>query len=75
LSHTVQFAIRAPNASSTAFDIFVDITSLSVSFTCPIINGLSDHDAQFLTVNSIAPATNTVHLKQRTREINKERIM
>jgi len=26
-------------------------------------------------VNSIAPATNIVHLKQRTREINNERIM
>jgi hypothetical protein len=38
-------------------------------------NGLSDHDVQFLTVNNIAPATNIVHLKQRAREINNERIM
>jgi hypothetical protein len=38
-------------------------------------NGLSDRDAQFLTVNNIAPATNIVPLKQRTREINSESIM
>jgi len=36
---------------------------------------LPDHDAQFRTVNYIAPATNIVHLKQRTVEINNERNM
>jgi hypothetical protein len=54
---------------------FIDITRLNSSSTCPIINGLSDHDAHFLTVISITPTTNIVPLKQRTREINKERIM
>jgi len=76
LSHTVHFATRTQNDSSTAINnIFVDITRLSSSSTCPIINGLSDHAGQFLTVNNIAPATNIVHSKQRTREINNERIM
>jgi len=55
-------------------DISVDITRLSSSSTCPIINGLLDQDAQFLTVNNIVPATNIEPLKQRTREIIK-RIM
>jgi len=69
LPHIVHFATRTQNDSSTTIDnIFVDIT-------CPIINGLSDHDAQFLTVNNIAPATNIVHLKQGTRERNNESII
>jgi hypothetical protein len=38
-------------------------------------NSLSDHDAQLITINNIAPATNIMHLKQRTKEINNERIM
>jgi hypothetical protein len=58
--------------SSTAVNISVDTTMLSSS-TCSIISGLLDHDYQFLT--GIAPATNIVHLKQRTREVNNERIM
>jgi hypothetical protein len=49
LSHAVDFATRTQNESSTTIDnISVDITRLSSSSTCPIINGLSDHDAQFL---------------------------
>jgi hypothetical protein len=76
LSHTVTFATRTQNNSSTAVsNIFVDITKLSLCYICSIINGLSDHDAQFLTFNIIVPATNIVHLKQRTTEINNERII
>jgi hypothetical protein len=36
------------DSSITIDNIFVDITRLSSSATCPIINGPSDHDAQFL---------------------------
>jgi hypothetical protein len=55
MSHTVHFATRTQNDSSTPTgSIFVDITRLSSSSTYPIINGLSDHDAHFLTVNNIA---------------------
>jgi hypothetical protein len=69
LSHTVHFASGIQNDSSTAVNnIFVDITGLSLSFICPIINALSDHDAQFLTVNNIVPAINIVPLKQRNNE-------
>jgi hypothetical protein len=76
MSHTVHFVAGTQNDTSTAINnIFVDITRLSSSFTCPIINVLSDHDTQFLTVNNIALAANIVHLKQRAREINNERIM
>jgi hypothetical protein len=70
MSYTVHFATGTQNDSSTSIDnTFVDIRKLSSSTTCPIINGLSDHNAQFLTVNNIAPATNTVPLKEGTREI------
>jgi hypothetical protein len=76
LSHTVHFATRNQNDSITPINnIFVDITRLSSSSTCPIINGLSDPDAQFLTVNNITPANNVVPLCQRTRETNNESAM
>jgi len=73
LSHTVNFATRTQNDSSNTTDnVSVDFTRLSSSSICPTINGLSDHDVQFLTVNNTALASNIVHLKQRTREINNE---
>jgi exonuclease III len=54
LTHTVIFATRIQNNSSTAIDnIFVDSIRLNSSSTSPIINGLTDHDAQLLTVNNI----------------------
>jgi hypothetical protein len=34
------------------------------------VNGLSDHDAQFLTISNIATEVNLTPLKQRTRKIN-----
>jgi hypothetical protein len=59
LIHTVNFASRIQNDSSTAIDnIFVDVTRLSSSSTSSIINGLSDHDAQFLMMNNLAVAGN-----------------
>jgi hypothetical protein len=76
LSCTVNLTTRKQNDSSTAVsNVFIDITRLSSSSTCPIINGLSDHDAKSLAVNNIAPATDIVQLKQRSREINNERTM
>jgi hypothetical protein len=35
-----------------------------------MINGLSDHDAQYLMINNIAAAGNLIPLKQRTRKVN-----
>ena len=73
LSHTVNFATRMQNGLSTAIDnIFVDNSRLGSTITLPLINGLSDHDAQLLTINNIYAATKKVSLKQRTRIINSE---
>jgi hypothetical protein len=66
LLHTVHFATRKQHKSSTAIDnIFVDNRRLESSYTSPLINGLSDHDAQFLKFAS----TNEIPKKQR-RPIN-----
>jgi hypothetical protein len=70
MSHIVNFATRTHNVSCTAIDnIFVDNTKLSKSSTSPIVNGLSDHDAQSLTINNTAVTTNITPSKQRTRKI------
>jgi hypothetical protein len=55
----------------------VDNTRLRLisSSTAPIVNGLSDHYAQSLTINNIAVATNTILLKQISRKINNETTM
>jgi hypothetical protein len=75
LSHTVNFATRTQNESSTATDnIFVANSRLQSPSTSPLINGLSDHDAQLLTVNNIYTTTNKIPLKQRIRLINNETI-
>jgi hypothetical protein len=76
LTLTVNFASRIQNGSSTVVDnIFVDSIRLSPSSVSPIINGLSGHDAQLLTINNIASAVNLIPLKQRTRKINNDTIM
>jgi hypothetical protein len=73
LSHTVNFATWMQNESSTAIDnIFVDNSWLGSTITVPLLNGLSDHDAQLLTINNIYAAIKKVPLKQRTRIINSE---
>jgi hypothetical protein len=75
LSHTINFATRVQNSSSTAIDnIFIDSTRLSSSCTSPIVNGLSDHDAKFLTISNIATEVNLTPLKWRTRKIYNETI-
>jgi hypothetical protein len=70
LSHTVNFATRIQNSSSTAIDtIYIDNSKLSSSFISPIANGLSDHGAQFLTVNNIIRKVNLKSLKERIGKI------
>ena len=52
--HTVNFATRIQYNSSTVTDnIFVDNNRINFSSVSPIINGLSDHDAQILTITNI----------------------
>jgi hypothetical protein len=44
-----------PKNSATAIDnIFIDIDRKHEYSTCPIINGLSDHGAQLITLNTIS---------------------
>jgi hypothetical protein len=58
LSHTVDFATRMQNKSSTTIDnIFVGNSRLGSTIRLPLINGLSDHDAQLHTINNIYATT------------------
>jgi hypothetical protein len=52
--------------------IFMDSARLSSSYTSPIVNGLSDHDAQFHTISNIAEEVYLTPSKWRTRIINDE---
>jgi hypothetical protein len=63
LSHTVHFAARTQNDSSTAVLQYCRYYKTKLIVYMSHNNGLSDHDAEFLTINNIAPATNIVHLK------------
>jgi hypothetical protein len=57
--HTVTFATRIQNNSSTAIDnIFVDKNRKNLSSISPTINGLSDHNAQILTINNLYATIN-----------------
>ena len=54
LAHTINFATRIQNNSSTAtHNIFVDKSRINLSSISTIINGLSDHDAQILTIKNM----------------------
>jgi hypothetical protein len=52
----VHFPTRVQNQSCTTTDnIIIDIHKI-ISFTvCPLYNGLSDHDAQLLTIKDVKP--------------------
>jgi hypothetical protein len=52
----------------------VDNSRLKSSSISPLIDGLSDHDVQFLTINNIYATTNKIPFKQKTRLINNEMI-
>jgi hypothetical protein len=50
----VDFPTRVQNKSSTATDnIFINTLHFSKFLITPLINGLSDHDVQFLMINEI----------------------
>jgi len=54
LTSTVYFPTRIQNNSSTAIDnIFINVSKFDDYIILPIVNGLSDHDAQLITVNNI----------------------
>jgi hypothetical protein len=55
----VNFPTGVQNSSSTAIDnIFIDSARLNSSYTAPIINGLSNHDAQFIMISDINTGIN-----------------
>jgi hypothetical protein len=57
-SHTVYFATRIQNNSTTAIDnILADNSSLSLSSVSTIINDIA-HDAQILTIKNLYAAIN-----------------
>jgi hypothetical protein len=71
----VNFPTRVQNSSIIAIDnIFIDSARPNSSYTSPIINGLSDHNAQFLTISYINTGINLAPLKWRLRKINNETI-
>ena len=53
ITSIISFPTRVQNTSATAIDnIFLDSTRLKEHTVIPISNGLSDHDAQLLTIRS-----------------------
>jgi hypothetical protein len=56
LLHTVNFATRLQNNTNMVSDnIFVDDSKRTLSSISPIINGLSNHNAQILTTKNMYP--------------------
>jgi len=52
LVSVINFPVRIKNNSSSTIDnIFLDTTKLRKYTTCPVVNGLSDHDAQMLELH------------------------
>jgi hypothetical protein len=71
LTSTVNFPTRTQGNSTTAIDnIFIDIAKRDSYSICPIINGLSDHDAQSITFNAINLKSHTIQFKV-IRKVNK----
>jgi hypothetical protein len=71
LINTVNFPTKVQGNSATGiFNIFIDVTRLHNYFIRTIINGLSEHDAQSITLNII---NMRVHAKQfkLIRKVNK----
>ena len=67
----INFPTRVQNTSATAIDnIFIDVSQFESYTVTPIINGVSDHDAQLLIITtdySLAPT----HIPKTIRKINK----
>ena len=52
LTSTVYFPTRIQNTSATAIDnIFINVSKFDDYIIFPIVNGLSDHDAQLIAIN------------------------
>jgi len=63
--------MRIQNTSVTAIDnIFIDVSQFEGYMIIPVINGMSDHDAQLLTINTDYNYVPT-HRSKSVRKINK----
>jgi hypothetical protein len=75
LTSTLYFPTRIQNNSATAIDnIFINTSKFDDCIISPIVNGLSDHDAQLIMLNDInlKILNNTPHF---TRNIDKHGIL
>jgi hypothetical protein len=71
LYSTVNFPTRIHNSSFTAIDnIFIDKVKYENYSIHPLVNGLSDHDAQMITINNITVDKGVSKL-QSIRKFNK----
>ena len=71
LISVVKFPTCTQQNSATAIDnIFIDITRMGNCSICPIINGLSDHDAQSITLHSFMrpPTKKCVLIRERNTQ-------
>jgi thymidine kinase len=65
------FPARVQITSATTIDnIFVDVSQFKSYIITPIINGVSDHDAQLLTISTADPHF-PIHKFKTVRKINK----
>jgi exonuclease III len=75
LVHTVDFPMRVIRNLGTEIDnIFVDNYRVNSFKISSIVNGLSDHDAQYLILENVSIESNITPVKYRTRLINKDTI-
>jgi hypothetical protein len=71
LTSIITFPTRIQNISATAIDnMFLDSSRLKDHVVTPICNGLSDHDAQVLTIKIKVPKDQTKELKTRRNNNN-----
>ena len=60
LTSTINFPTRVQNTSATTIDnVFIDVSQFESYTVTPIINGMSDHDAQLLTISTDFPRNNS----------------
>ena len=71
LTSIINFLTRVQNTSATAVDnIFIDVSQLDSYMVTPIINGVSDHDTQLLTISTDYSHI-SIHKFKTVRKINK----
>jgi hypothetical protein len=70
MTHMISFPTRIYCSKGSAIDnIFIDNTSLNSGILSPIINGLSDHDAQYLILKKVFSRNKSSGFPRKTRLI------